>query len=548
VAFKTFKINHLGFTSFLSVLVVALLIGGIFIGVKLTSQSQNLQSSAKNQVRKKGKTTSGEILVKFKEGRDESKKEKIRQKIQGRLESKIDKLKVEKIKVDDAGKDSIVTSLSEDPDVEFVEPNFIAEEEMTPNDPIFTKQWNLKKIGAVEAWDMSIGSNIKIAVLDTGVDKNHPDLAGKVFSGYDFINGDSDPSDDKYHGTAVAGVIAALTNNSLEVAGLASGSTILPVKVLDSNGSGPYDVIAKGIIYATENGAKVINLSLGGPSYSATLENAVNYAFSNGVVVVAAAGNQSGPVNYPAAFKNVVAVSATDQNDAKASFSNFGAEIDISAPGVLIYTTNSAPNTYGNGTSFASPHVAAAAAMIFSSGASSNQAVMDALYKGADDLGTSGIDQEFGVGRLNIYNSLLKINVATQNSPSPSSTISPISSPTQIPTSAPTIQPVSLSTPDPSQTAAPKDTTPPQLTITSPLNNSSIQRRSYLSVAASAFDSSGISKVEFRRNGSLMCTDTLAAYTCRLYTTASKTRLTIEVKAYDFAGNISNSSISVTTY
>lgn len=523
--------NQLGFASFLSVLVIALLIGGIFVGVNLTSKSQNLKSQADNQGRKIGKSVSGEILVKYKDTvSDETKKEKIRQKVSGKVEGKIEKLKVEKLKVDESSKQSLIDELKSDPDVEFAEPNFIADQEMTPNDPIYPSQWNLQKVSAPQAWDIATGSNIKIAVLDTGIDKNRAEFSGKISGGFDFINSDTDPTDDNSHGTSVSGVIAAITNNNQEISGITLNSLIIPVKVLDSNGSGPYDKIANGILYAADNGAKVINLSLGGPSYSATLENAVNYAYSKGVVIVAATGNQNGPVNYPAAFQNVVAVAATDKNDAKASFSNFGPEVDLAAPGVEIYTTNSVPNSYGNGTSFASPHVAAAAALLFSKTTTSNQAVMDALYSGALDLGTTGKDPYFGNGRLNIYNSLQNLKTV-------------VSTPSATPIPSPIVStPSSIAQPQTS------DRSPPEITITSPQNNSSLPRKSYLEVKVTATDNIGVTRVEFKRNGSLMCTDTSVEYSCKIFTTASRTQITIQATAYDVAGNSKSAQILVSTF
>ncbi len=530
------KYSQFGFASFLSLFVIVLLIGGIFVGVNLSSRSQNLKSKADNQSRKVGKSVSGEILVKYKsDSLDETKKEKVRQKVSGKLEGKIDKLKVEKIKIDETNKETLISSLKSDPDVEFAEPNYIAGNEMVPNDPTYSKQWNLPKVSAPQAWDIVTGSNIKVAVLDTGLDSNRSEFSGKILSGYDFINNDADPTDDNSHGTSVTGVIAAITNNNQEIAGIAFNSLIIPVKVLDSNGAGPYDKIASGIIYATDNGAKVINLSLSGPSYSATLENAVNYAYNKGVVVVAAAGNQNGPVNYPAAFKNVVAVAATDKNDAKASFSNYGPEIDIAAPGVEVYTTNAVLNSFGNGTSFASPHVAAAAALLFSKGPATNQAVMDALYSGAADIGASGWDEFFGNGRLNIYSSLnnLKLTESQATSyptPTPGATVTPVNDVSLTPSSVST------------------DLTPPTITITSPVNNLKTPRKTYLDIQAKASDNIGIEKVEFKRNGTLICTDTIAEYSCRMFTTASRAQINIEALAYDKYGNTTSSKITITTF
>jgi len=270
---------------------------------------------------------------------------------------------------------ALAQSLSNHPAVEYAEPDYIATIDWTPNDQYWTQQWGPKKVSATQAWDVTRGSSSTIvAVVDTGVDLNHPDLASKVRTDidYDFVNNDSTAQDDNGHGTHVAGIAAAATNNTTGVAGMCPNCSILPVKVLNAAGSGSYSAIASGIRYAADQGAKVINLSLGGSAGSSTLQSAVNYANSKGSLLICAAGNEntSAP-SYPAYYSACVAVAATDQNDRRASFSNYGSWVDASAPGVSIYATYY-NDTYASlsGTSMATPHAAGLAGLLFSQGRS----------------------------------------------------------------------------------------------------------------------------------------------------------------------------------
>ena len=224
---------------------------------------------------------------------------------------------------------------------------------MLPSDALFAQQWALNNTGqtggtadadidAPEAWDVITGStDILIAVVDTGVDYTHPDLSdGRVRTDIDrdFVNNDNDAKDDQGHGTHVAGIIAAAANGSGTV-GILWQASILPVKVLSAQGSGSADQVAQGIQYAADQGARVINMSLGAPLCSQTIADAVNYAFDKGAVIVAAAGNDGSVVGYPARHERVVAVAATDSKDRRATFSNRGPEVDVAAPGVAILST-----------------------------------------------------------------------------------------------------------------------------------------------------------------------------------------------------------------
>jgi thermitase len=289
--------------------------------------------------------------------------------------------------------------------VAYAEPDFVAQAVGAPDDAYFGLQWGLTKIGAEQAWEVTTGSpSVNIAILDTGIDLDHPDLAGKIVSNINFSN--SGTTDDVYgHGTHVAGIAAAMTNNGIGVAGLGCGSAIMNVKVLSDMGAGTYSWIASGIVWATDNGADVINMSLGGPSESSALEDAINYAWSNGVVVVAAAGNNGDTVPmYPAYYTNCIAVAATDAGDARTSWSNYGDWVDVAAPGLSIYSTlKNSSYGYMSGTSMASPHVAGLAALVFTTVPDTNgdgrlnDEVRTQIETTCDDIGVSGI----GHGRIN---------------------------------------------------------------------------------------------------------------------------------------------------
>lgn len=250
------------------------------------------------------------------------------------------------------------------------EPNYYVasqDDGFVVNDPRYTEQWALPAIGAPSAWaqlptDMP---KVTVAVIDSGICASHPDLTGRIEAGWDFVENDAVPQDDFGHGCAVAGVIAANTGNGIGIAGVAPNAQIMPLRVLNANGLGSYSDVAAAIVYAADNGAQVINLSLGGSSPSSTLENAVNYALSKGVTLVAAAGNNGTEgVLYPAAYPDVVAVGSVDPNMQHSSFSNYGAQVDIWAPGRDILTTKrDGSYVLMSGTSFAAPYVAGAEAL-----------------------------------------------------------------------------------------------------------------------------------------------------------------------------------------
>ena len=346
--------------------------------------------------------------------------------------------------------DAAIAALSQREDIAFAEPNHIRHA-CAANDPYFSYQWAPLKVQADLSWSIwSPKAQIIVAVVDTGVDGKHPDLVNQMLTdasgivGYDALQGKRDPAADGFgHGTHCAGIIDAQVNNGTGIAGLAGYSAlnaagqsgalpigihalglssnsvkIMPVKVLDSNGSGTDASVANGVIWAADHGAKVISISLGGPDSSSTMSNACNYAWNKGCVLIAASGNDGVSTKfYPAACSNVISVGATDSSDSLASFSNWGSWVDIAAPGDTILSTLPTyqvqpgwPLNYGymSGTSMAAPHVAAEAAMLFAQNPGlSNAQVVSIITANVDIYHPfSGHTLAPGAGRMNLYRAL----------------------------------------------------------------------------------------------------------------------------------------------
>ena len=296
-------------------------------------------------------------------------------------------------------------------DTEYIEPNYIYHQLEVPNDPEYSKQWNLHTINVEQAWDETKGEGITVAVIDTGVTQV-PDLKlTKFVEGYDFVNDKKNANDDNGHGTHVAGTIAQSTNNGYGVAGVAHQAQIMPLKVLAASGGGTVADIAEAIKFAADGGADVINMSLGGGGESQLISDAINYAYDKDVVIVAAAGNENrNAASYPARYPRVISVAATDAAGEKAPYSNYGAGVDIAAPGgsetAKILQNTIDPSTGEStfvgfqGTSMAAPHVAGVAALIRASGINEPQQVLEILKKSARPVQEDPLNH-FGAGHLN---------------------------------------------------------------------------------------------------------------------------------------------------
>ncbi|HEX5478873.1 MAG TPA: Ig-like domain-containing protein, partial [Dehalococcoidia bacterium] len=415
--------------------------------------------------------------------------------------------------------DDAIARLSADPDVEFAEPNMTVHlATTTPNDPYYTGgyQSSLGQIGVPTAWDTTTGStSVTVAVLDTGVDATHPELAGRVVAGYDFINNDTNASDDHWHGTFVAGIIAANTNNSAGIAGICWSCKIMPVKVLDASGSGSMFQLEQGIDWAVAHGAKVINMSLGGAASDPGLQTSIDNAWNSGVVLVAAAGNHdpaqansvSNPyqVMYPAAANHVLAVAAlATDGTTKADFSNFGPQVAVAAPGSGIVSLGCNCGTIlgagskggyvgGSGTSFASPEVAGVAALMIAAGQTNNATIVNTLESTATDVDAAGFDNNTGYGRIN------------------------------------------------AALAVGGDTTPPAVSITSPAANATVSGT--VNITATATDNAAMQKVRFWVDNSYLSFDAYDGDTSygKTWSTTSwpNGTHTIKVEAVDDAGNSS---------
>jgi hypothetical protein len=281
----------------------------------------------------------------------------------------------------------------------------------TPNDELYAPyQWNIAHINTPSGWERTLGNNdVIVAVVDTGVQLDHPDVQGRLVAGYNAIDPQSPPYDDVGHGTHVAGIIAAQTNNDFGVAGLTWRTRIMPIKVLDAFGTGDAFAVADGIRWATDHGAHVINLSLGNYAGARYLHEAIVYAYNHGVALIAAAGNdESDQPGYPAAYAEVLAVTATDETRQKASFANYGAYVDVAAPGTHI-TSTYVPSVYAtmSGTSMASPHVAALAALIKANNVHTTPAqTYDRIMHTANDVAPRGIDAYTGAGIIDVARAL----------------------------------------------------------------------------------------------------------------------------------------------
>ncbi len=414
--------------------------------------SDNLHNSLTPGPQNKAKSfVSGQVLVKFRSSLPLNMRRMALTAYQSETITIIPKVDIYQLKIpEDTSVEEMVFLMNMNPFIEYAEPNYIAHITVTPNDPLFNLQYALSNTGQIignvpgspqgkesadihapSGWEEETGKDsVIIGFVDTGLDFDHPELKNKYVSrGKDFVNGDNDATDDHGHGTHIASIAAAETNNSIGIAGVAWNCKILPAKAMDTTGVGSYANIIDATRWLADNGAHIINLSIGGDAASSALEDAMKYAYDLDVVLITAVGNDSSGVLYPAAYDSYcLAVASTDYNDEHTIFSNTGPQVDVAAPGERILGCvptwypaqiwgdfDIDPYAYGYGTSSSCPQVAGLAALIKSLKPDlSNRDIMNVIRYSADDVNHNlfpGVDDYIGYGRVNIEKALRPIRI-----------------------------------------------------------------------------------------------------------------------------------------
>jgi subtilisin family serine protease len=438
----------------------------------------------------------GRVLVQPKPGLSDAAFDGILKGHNARSQGKIRGIGVHLVQVPPQAEEAVARALAKNPHVEFAELDRVVTPDATAvSDPSYGSQWYLPKIGAPGAWDISNGDRVVIAILDTGIDGNHPDLVPNLVPGWNVYNNNADTSDVHGHGTWVAGVAAAAGNNGIGIASVAWGAWLMPVRIADPNAYAYWSTVASGITWAADHGAHVANVSYNGVSGSSTVQSAARYLRSKGGLTVVAAGN-SGGEEAIAANGDLITVSATTSTDTKASFSSYGAYVDLAAPGTSMLTTGRG-GTYVTvqGTSFASPCVAGVVALMMSANPTLGPAQWENLLLSTTvDLGTAGWDPIFGHGRVDAA----------------SAVAAALDSRVQ-------------------------DTQAPTVAVTSPTGGTV---QGLVTVNVTASDNVGVARVELWVNGTLYATDASApfAFTWNSALVPDGTA-TLVAQAYDAAGN-----------
>ena len=398
-----------------------------------------------------------------------------------------------------ASEKAVANALKQHPHIKFAEPDALIRADFVPNDTYYSSEWHLQTMDAPNAWNLANGSGVVVAILDSGIDATHPDLANQLVPGWNFWDNNSNTTDVYGHGTKVAGVVAAAGNNGIGVAGVAYGARLMPIRVTDTSGYASLSALANGLTYAADHGARVANMSFAVQSYS-TVISAAQYFMNKGGVVMNSAGN-SGVLDSTAASSALVSVGATDSTDTIASFSSYGPYVDVSAPGVGIWTTTMGGGYGGvSGTSFSSPLTAAVAAVMMS--ANSNLApaqIVSLLESTSVDLGSGGYDTYYGYGRVSAGQAVAA-----------------------------------------AAAGAPTDSQAPSVAIASPTGGSV---SGIVNANVNASDNVGVSKVELLVNGTVVGTDTVSPYAFSWDSSAlAGSSATLTARAYDAAGNVGTSS------
>jgi thermitase len=453
-----------------------------------------------------GQWVPGQVLVKPKAGLPDARLDRILREHQGRAVGRINAINVRIISVPPQAEDAVVRALSRNPHISFAEKNhLVSVSETTPNDPRFPDAWHLERIGAAGAWGRAKANGIVLAVLDTGIEASHPDLSDRLLRGYNAVDGSSDTSPVHSHGTRIAGIAAAATDNATGVAAVAWDAMILPVRVSNrSDGVASLSDIARGLSWAADNGAHVANISYN-VSHSLTIGNAAQYMRNKGGVVVVAAGNSGADPGY-SDNPYMISVSGTTSSDSLASWSSYGDYVNLSAPGASILTTTTGGGYASvSGTSAASPVAAGVAALVMSANGSLKPAdVEQVLFETADDLGAAGWDPYYGWGRVNADRAVTR--AASLRS---------------------------------------TDTQAPVASITSPTEGDTVS--GVVNVEVSATDNVGVSRVDLYVNGSLLARELTAPYQFAWDASLEpEGTARLRAEAFDAAGNRGTHSIDVT--
>jgi thermitase len=484
---------------------LALAAAGLMLGAHGTASAQGQGQGPMNMLPKKH--VQGRVLVQPRPGLSMEEFDKILKLHGGRRGAAIKQLNVHIIELPpQANAPAIADALRRNPHIKFAEVDGVLEPELYPSDPYYSSGWHLPKIGAPTAWDSAQGNGVTIAILDSGIDATHPDLQSQIVPGWNFYDNNSNVADVHGHGTRMAGIAAAATNNGLGVAAVSFQSKIMPLRVTDTSGYGYYSMMAAALTTAADNGVRVANISFLGVSLSSTVDSAAQYMRSKGGVVVVSGGN-TGVFRSDPPRSSLTVVSATDMSDGRWSSSSWGSYIDIAAPGVGLLTTTSG-GSYGTstGTSASSAVVAGVYALMMSAKPALQPAALDnILFSTAQDLGTAGYDQYFGAGRVNAASA---VAAAAGTSAS--------------------------------------DTQPPSVAIALPTNGGNVS--GLVAVDVTATDNVGVARVELLANGTLKATDTTAPFGMTLDSTAYVDGpLSLQARAYDAAGNSASSSTVTVT-
>jgi subtilisin family serine protease len=385
------------------------------------AQAVNLQEEPPRRIAAVPRYVPDLLLVRFRGGASPQQRADVLQRAGVSVDRRIADLGVFVVRMPPEHRDAALATLRSSRLVANAEKDAVFEQlDTTPNDTDWSAQWGLRLAGLQSAWDFTRGSSIVVAVLDTGVDGGHPDLQGAILPGFNVVDPAAGPVDDNGHGTAVAGIIAARTNNRAGIAGICWTCSILPVKVLGADGTGDTAQVAAGIVRAADAHARVISMSLGGPADDQALDQAVSYAAGKGAILVAAAGNNGASTPfYPAANPNVISVAATDESDRLYSWSNFGSWVQVAAPGC-----NAAPGLSGNyvmfcGTSSATPFVSGIVALLLSEQPNADRSAIVSALEGS----TVAIGGRVGRGRVDAIGALASLGSAAGSATTPILTI-----------------------------------------------------------------------------------------------------------------------------